>query len=70
MLSIRHYQCPSAPVVVRMSASMRMVMMQLVFDLILHFAGFIFHLLSQALFVVAVIRAGCTLKLQGKFFYI
>ncbi|OXH78731.1 hypothetical protein CBI57_11210 [Pantoea agglomerans] len=47
---------------------MRMVMMQLVFDLILHFAGFIFHLLSQALFVVAVIRARCTLKLQGKFF--
>ena len=48
---------------------MRMVMMQLVFDLILHVAGFVLHLLSQALFVVAVVRAGCPCKLYGKVLY-
>lgn len=37
---------------------MRMVMMQFIFDLILHFAGFILHLLSQALSVVTVMHAG------------
>jgi len=46
-----------------------MVMMHLVFDLIFHFASFILHFLSQPFFVVAVIRAGCTLKLQGKFLH-
>ncbi len=47
---------------------MRMIMVQLVFDLILHFAGFVFHFLSQALFVVMVMRAGYPLKVHGKFF--
>jgi len=55
MLSIGHQRCPSALIVDRMSASMR-VIVQLVSDLIFHFAGFITHLLSQALFVVAVMH--------------
>lgn len=47
---------------------MRMVMMQFVFDLIFHFASFVLHFLSQALFVVMVMRAGYPLKVHGKFF--